>query len=459
MASTVRRKRKGGKIKVYISHRFVDEYGAQRQKQIPCKNELDAAMILDDVQAAEKAGREYIRPIEPQSYAPPSAHTINEKSIYNLTISELLAKYVEIKCAEDWEAGTLSNSTSIINNYINPYIGNTPVAGIKPQFMQDYYNDLPNHMAVMGNHKNAKPKPISARTVHEIHKILRPAFNLAAVMGIIEYNPTLPVKKPKIPKYRRKQWSEETLEKALMLCEDKQIRLLILLMFDCTLRSGELSGLTWDCVNISKEAIAANDASITIDKSVRRLKKADIEKTRRRNIIKELPNQKTQASSTVVIKTPKTDESVRSLPLSRYVAKQVAKYKAAQEQRIAEAGDEYHDLGYSFVFTQLNGRPYDVKSLSNKFQRFRRDNGLPEIDTYSLRHTGATTALRDSDNIKVVQRKLGHATPEMTVKKYTIAEDNDIRDSSIRTQDRFYSRFEDDDDDDDDDDESTLDEQ
>ena len=42
---------------------------------------------------------------------------------------------------------------------------------------------------------------------------------------------------------------------ALSVCEDERLKLAINLSFSCSLRLGELLGLTWDCVDISPEAI------------------------------------------------------------------------------------------------------------------------------------------------------------------------------------------------------------
>lgn len=46
------------------------------------------------------------------------------------------------------------------------------------------------------------------------------------------------------------------------VCEDERLKLAINLAFSCTLRMGELLGLTWDCVDISPEAIEENRSYI-----------------------------------------------------------------------------------------------------------------------------------------------------------------------------------------------------
>ena len=47
--------------------------------------------------------------------------------------------------------------------------------------------------------------------------------------------------------------------------------------FSCTLRMGELLGLTWDCVDISTEAIEENRSYIFVNKEVQRIKKSSLD--------------------------------------------------------------------------------------------------------------------------------------------------------------------------------------
>ena len=59
--------------------------------------------------------------------------------------------------------------------------------------------------------------------------------------------------------------------KALDLCDDEILKLAINLAFSCSLRIGELLGLTWDCVDISPESIEQGRASIFIEKELQRV--------------------------------------------------------------------------------------------------------------------------------------------------------------------------------------------
>lgn len=63
----------------------------------------------------------------------------------------------------------------------------------------------------------------------------------------------------------------ETLMKALELCDDEILKLAINLAFSCSLRMGELLGLTWDCVDISPVSIEQGRSQYFVEKELQRV--------------------------------------------------------------------------------------------------------------------------------------------------------------------------------------------
>ena len=61
--------------------------------------------------------------------------------------------------------------------------------------------------------------------------------------------------------------------KVLNACEDSRLYIAMNLSFACSLRMGEILGLTWDNVHIEEEEIANDDAWIYIDKELERVSK------------------------------------------------------------------------------------------------------------------------------------------------------------------------------------------
>ena len=94
--------------------------------------------------------------------------------------------------------------------------------------------------------------------------VVKYIVNQAVKWELIARNPVEHATLPKAEYKEREIWTAETLMKALDLCDDEILKLAINLAFSCSLRIGELLGLTWDCVDISSESIEQGRASIFV---------------------------------------------------------------------------------------------------------------------------------------------------------------------------------------------------
>ena len=77
-------------------------------------------------------------------------------------------------------------------------------------------------------------------------------------------------------------WEPITIAKALSLCDFDALYVAMNLAFACSLRIGEILGLTWDCVNLSEEALASGNASLFINKELKRCEKSSVEALEKR---------------------------------------------------------------------------------------------------------------------------------------------------------------------------------
>ena len=410
MASVVKRKLKSGFV-YYVSYRAPDKQGLPKQHWIRCNSEREAEEMLPTVRAAEKEGHVYFNESELSFIAKGNGNTKK-----NITVTELLEQYVAEYGVQHWQSSTLFSHQSIIQNYIVPFIGNIPVYRVTARLIQEYYNDLPHHKARQAPFHKAPPKNISARTVKEIHKILRPALKLAVRDGVIEYNPALSVLLPPQPKYKRSQWTGEELKYALSICDDELLYLCMSLVFACSLRTCELAGLTWDCVHINEESLADHTCRIDIKKELRRINKQSMKDTGERDIIKKFPAILGGKETIIVLKALKTEASTRSIYLPDTVARFLVSHKARQQKQKEFLQGDYHD--YGMVVAQDNGNPYEGNHLSKRFTRFVHKNNLREVVFYSLRHSSATEKLRQTHDVKSVQGDLGHARADMTENIY-----------------------------------------
>ena len=178
------------------------------------------------------------------------------------TLNDLLPEYVALYGKSKWALSTYQANTALIANYITPLIGSMKLQDITTRVIEGYYQRLLKYEAADPMCGKRKHQFVSPSTVRSVHKILRSAFEQAVKWELMEKNPCIYATLPKYTSKKRDIWTAETLFRALKVCDDPKLRLCINLSFSCSLRLGELLGLTWDCVDISPESIDAGRASI-----------------------------------------------------------------------------------------------------------------------------------------------------------------------------------------------------
>lgn len=198
---------------------------------------------------------------ESGTFIPPSAKTVND----------LLDEYMSIYGVNTWAMSTYESRKSLIANYIRPLIGDMKLEDVTPRIMDKYYRDLLSVKAVSSKYVKARTEYLTPHTVREVHKTLRNAFNQAVKWELMTRNPVEHATLPKEEHKTRDIWTAEVLQKALEACDDDILRLAINLAFSCSLRMGELLGLTWDCIDISPTSIELGQASIFVEKELQRV--------------------------------------------------------------------------------------------------------------------------------------------------------------------------------------------
>ena len=145
-------------------------------------------------------------------------------------------------------------------------------------------------------------------------------------------NPAIYATVPKYKSAKREIWTAETLMHALEVCEDERLKLALNLAFSCSMCMGEMLGLTWDCVDISDEAIEEGRAFIYIDKEVQRVDKAAIQELHGKDVILVFPEESRKNKTVRVLKLPKTESSIRKVFLPKSVAEMLVEWKKGQDK-------------------------------------------------------------------------------------------------------------------------------
>lgn len=258
-------------------------------------------------------------------------------------VKELMEEYITLYGKEAWALSTYSSNVSMINNYIVPIIGGDKLENINTRFIEKYYQRLLRTPAVVNPATGKRQSEyVSPATIRDIHKLLRSCFQQAVKWELMPKNPAIYATVPKYKSAKREIWTAETLMHALEVCEDERLKLALNLAFSCSMRMGEMLGLTWDCVDISDEAIEEGRAFIYIDKEVQRVDKAAIQELHGKDVILVFPEESRKNKTVRVLKLPKTESSIRKVFLPKSVAEMLVEWKKSQDKIKETLGDSGH---------------------------------------------------------------------------------------------------------------------
>ncbi len=214
--------------------------------------------------------------------------------------------------------------------------------------------------------------------------------------------------------------------------------LAINLSFACSLRMGEMLGLTWDCIDISEESLKENNASIFVDKELQRVNRDVMEVLDNKDIIRVFPRTLSNTNTSLVLKTPKTKTSVRKIFLPSTVAQMLLERKKQIDEMKELFGDEY--LDYDLVFCHSSGRPMEGQVINRALKKLIQDNDLPDVVFHSFRHASITYKLKwNGGDMKSVQGDSGHARMDMVADVYSHIIDEDRRYNAQKFEEQFYN--------------------
>ena len=400
-----------------VVYSYYDETGKRKQKWETFKNMPDAKARQREVEYKEMVG----------TFVVPKC----------ITLAELLGEYVDLYGKTKWALSTYEANTSIIRNYIIPKIGNTKISSITTRFIERYYQSLLKTEAVSNGARRSKSKYLTPHTVKEIHEILRCCFNQAVKLEIMAKNPAANAMVPKVEHARREIWTAETLFRALDLCDDPRLALALNLSFCCSLRMGEMLGLTWDCIDIAKENIQAGTASVYVNKELQRVNRKILDALDGKDVLVKFPTVSSSTSTVLVLKAPKTSSSVRKVFMPGAVANMLVEWKRAQDEKIELLGGEYQN--YNLVFAGSLGLPTEATTINDALHRLIKNNNLPPIVFHSLRHSSITYKLKlNGGDIKAVQGDSGHSQVKMVTDVYSHILDDSRKHNAQLFQEAFY---------------------
>lgn len=301
-----------------------------------------------------------------------------------------------------------------------------------------YIQTLRKTPAVSTRTHRATTKFLTDTNVEKIIKLLRCAFKQAVRWELIAKNPFENAVLPRTRYKKRDIWDADTIRKALDACDNTRLYLAMNLAFACSLRMGEILGLTWNNVHISDADIAADDAWIYVDKEVARATQKAIDAIGEKDIYHIFEPVMKNTATRIVLKRPKTESSIRKIWLPKTLAYILRKWQQSQAEIIEFLGDEYQN--FNLVIAQDNGRPVDQRMIEKDFNQLKTTAGLPNVVFHSLRHSSTTYKLKlNHGDLKATQGDTGHAEVDMITRIYAHILDEDRKINAQKFETSFYS--------------------
>jgi integrase len=265
----------------------------------------------------------------------------------------------------------------IVHHYLIPRLGEVALRSLRTEHLDDLYEHL---LARGGRHG----QPLSPKTVHEAHLIVRNALDLAVHRRLVSANVAIAAYSPR----RRgggsvvaRVWSVDELASFLTAAGGHRLFPALHLAAHTGMRRGEIVGLKWSDLDTVAQRLSISRTLQTVG------------------------GQPTEFGA-------KTRSSRRCVDLDSQTMDVLAEWR----RRLRHDGLP-HGVD-DWMFCNPTGRHLTPESVSQLFARIVRRSGLPVIRFHDLRHTHASVLVANGVPIKVVTERLGHAHPAFTMHTY-----------------------------------------
>jgi len=243
--------------------------------------------------------------------------------------------------------------------------------------------EVSDRLMSKGGKKGGKLAP---KTVYDILSVTKTIFHYGFEHGY----PCSDLKEVKMPTLGKKKTkivnktSREMIEKTIIgseYCEKNfRVKLGILLTLYTGIRIGELCGLKETDVDLTNNIVHIN-------RTIERISDLDCN---------------SKSKTKVVINEPKTESSLRIIPLPSFLAEYLKSFLTKENNYLITGTEKYTEPHQFYM----------------RYKTFMRTLGLEEYSFHALRHTFATRCIENGFDAKSLSEILGHANVNTTLSLY-----------------------------------------
>ncbi len=221
---------------------------------------------------------------------------------------------------------------------------------------------------------------VGQTTIRDCYDRLSQALKLAAQLGMIQRNPCYHIERPALPHNERKTWTLTQLSMFLENAKGSAYGPIWLLIAATGIRRGEAMGLRW--------------SDLDFERGIMHIRQAV-----------------TMVHGSPVIGPTKSRSGRRDIPLSESMLAELRAHRASQQGYLSENR-------CNLVFPSAAGTPINARNLDRQYHGIIKRAGVPHITIHGLRHTFATLAIAEGEDVRTISDILGHSKTSVTTDIY-----------------------------------------
>lgn len=302
------------------------------------------------------------------------------------TLGTLLDTWLE-QISHDRSPTTIDAYRGWIERDIRKRLGQTRITALEPSDLDAFYADLRAGRRPSG-------RPLSARSVRQVHAIIRAALQQAVRWRWIPSNPAMLASPPGAPTHKIRPPAPTDVLRLIEAMLERRPDLAVFLRLAAATgaRRGELCALRWRHIDLERGVVVIEASIIETGKG----------------------------KAIVLEKATKTDRD-RKVTVDPETVAVLRAWRGRAEVVAQQTSRPVTPADHLFCRDDDPAKPMRPSTVTQTVRKLRDSLGLAGMTPHALRHMQATQLLGQGESVRAVADRLGHADPALTLRVYASA--------------------------------------
>ena len=290
------------------------------------------------------------------------------------TLGEYLQDWLETVVKLRNRARTVGGYETVVRRHLTPQLGRIQLSKFTASHLEKLYAGL-------------LAQGLSSNSVRHVHICLSKALNDALRKGLVGRNICKMVQAPAPGRYEVEIPEMNGIQQILKLAKETPYHAVLHFIAHTGLRRGEALAIRWSNVDLERGGVV-----VSTTETLQRIGREGL-----------------------IIGPTKSAAGRRGIALDPNTVAVLRAHRGQQMLNQVDLGD-WPDM--DLVFPGTFGSPLDPATLTRNLGKLARKAGYPGLRLHDLRHIHAAGLIRSGAYPKVVQERLGHASPAFTLAVY-----------------------------------------